>query len=214
MAVELDAFRAVINRNGLIELERNGCVRTRQLWRSGIAKFLGFPVGKQRRAAVVALVGLIERDYPQDAPRLLAVGDVSITDLSLNSGQLQRIFATVDRWAVEKPNPEHFIETSEVLSELVGRVVNNTIDSNWVLHAAARLEALGVGVMNEEYLTVAVEAAVEDQVAGRLMTREAITAALYDSQTLISLSASTQQKVDLYVRMARSVRAAHQLHRP
>jgi len=209
MAVELDAFRALRTARGWVELERHGALTTRTPWRGQFATFLGFPVAKQRRSAVVALVSLIERDYPEDAQQLLAAGNISLVDLALDAQQLKRTFAAIDRLAVEKPNPEHFIEATEILSELVGRAVNNTLADDWVLRAAARLEALGLAVTGEAYLTIAVEAAVEDQIAGRLLSREAVTSALVESAVLGALADTRDKKHVLASRIAVLLRSAH-----
>lgn len=209
MAVELDTFRAICSATGTIELERAGTLIARGKLQARLARWLGFPVGIQRRAAVVALVGLIQRDYPDDASQLFATANISLVDLTVSVKQLKALFVGIDQLAITKPNPQHFIETVEILSELVGRAVNHTLSEMWVFRAAARLEALGLADPGERYLSIAVEAAVEDQIAGRLVSRETVTNAIIEDPALSGIAKSSDKERRLATKLAQLLSQAH-----
>lgn len=181
---QLEAFHELITEHGIVELERHGALTCRSRLVGWWHRRLGFPIGKQRRAALVRFLNLLHRDHAESASELKTLAGLSIDKLDLSVAQLRLVFDRISQLAVERPSPEHFIEATDVLSEIVGRVMNGTLTEVWVQKAAFRFQALGLSANTDEYLVVVARTACEDQASGRGMSVEDIGDAILKNNVL------------------------------
>ena len=208
--VELDSFRALaFFSTGIIELERGDGLRVRTKFWGWLIGHLGFPVQKQRRIALTTFVKFLRRDYLEEADELLTLSGISVDDDMVTAGQLRSIFLRIDLLAAEKPNPLHFIEATEELSELIGRALNGSLSRELVIAEAARLESLGLASALDEYFRVVIDTAVDDQAVGRQMQSDEIVQALADSDILTDLAHAEEWQNTFTQRLAKAMGGYH-----
>lgn len=207
---ELEAFHELVMEQGIVELERHGGLCCRPRFVGWLYRKLGFPVGKQRRAALLRFLDLLQRDHADAASELKALAGLSIEKLDMSASQLRIVFERISQLAVERPSPEHFIEATDVLSEIVGRVMNGTLTEAWTQKAASRFHALGLSANSDEYLAVVARSACEDQASGRGVSVEAVVDAISKNdllQRLVVSNPSTQSLISRLVRALNEVSA-------
>lgn len=198
---ELEAFHELITEQGMVELERHGALSCRSRLVGWWHRRLGFPIGKQRRAALVRFLELLQRDHAESASELKTLAGLSIENLDLSVTQLRVVFDRISQLAVERPSPEHFIEATDVLSEVVGRVMNGTLTEVWVQKAASRFQALGLSSNTDEYLVVVARTACEDQASGRGMSVKDIGEAISKNDVLQQILAPNLSPTPLISRL-------------